>query len=299
MISPSLRLGTRVVAIGRQGLLKSSAIGDPRRGDHPFRLLVESPNGSTRTETADAVLDCSGTYGKPNPTGDGGIPAPGEAVLGESIVRHIPDFEAAVDTWASARVLLVGAGHSAQTAVCGLAGLAEQHPDTHVVWAIRRPTPEWEIIPDDPLPSRAELVRQAQALAQGATRNIRCKSGVVVESMAPEGSRIRVELRDQAGTVHVETVDRILSLTGFVGDHQIYRQLQVHECYATSGPMKLAASLLADASADCLDQTSRGAATLVNPEPGFFILGSKSYGRNSTFLMRAGWQQVDDVFSLL
>jgi hypothetical protein len=36
-----------------------------------------------------------------------------------------------------------------------------------------------------------------------------------------------------------------------------------------------------------------------NPEPGFFILGAKSYGRNSQFLMRIGWEQVDDVVGLL
>ena len=88
-----------------------------------------------------------------------------------------------------------------------------------------------------------------------------------------------------------------LSLTGFSGDHRLYRQLQVHECWATTGPMKLAASLLASSSADCLEQTSHGAETLVNPEPGFFILGCKSYGSNSTYLMRLGWQQVEDVFS--
>lgn len=34
-------------------------------------------------------------------------------------------------------------------------------------------------------------------------------------------------------------------------------------------------------------------------EPGFFILGAKSYGRNSNFLLRIGWQQVDDVFEKL
>jgi hypothetical protein len=61
--------------------------------------------------------------------------------------------------------------------------------------------------------------------------------------------------------------------------------------------MKLAASLLASGSdADCLTQTGQGIETLINPEPDFFILGSKSYGRNSSFLMRLGWQQVDEVF---
>ena len=37
----------------------------------------------------------------------------------------------------------------------------------------------------------------------------------------------------------------------------------------------------------------------MNPEPGFFILGAKSYGRNSQFLLSIGWQQVDDVFASL
>jgi hypothetical protein len=111
---------------------------------------------------------------------------------------------------------------------------------------------------------------------------------------------IAVILRDRAGERTEIEVDRILSLTGYVGDHKLYRQLQVHECYATSGPMKLAAALLgAGSGGGCLDQTTHGAETLVNPEPGFFLLGSKSYGRNTTFLMRVGWQQVDEVFDLL
>ena len=88
-------------------------------------------------------------------------------------------------------------------------------------------------------------------------------------------------------------------MTGSVGDARMYRQLQVHECYATCGPMKLAASLLASSSTDCLTQESQGAESLKNPEPDFYILGSKSYGRNATFLLRVGWEQVDEVFSLL
>ncbi len=35
------------------------------------------------------------------------------------------------------------------------------------------------------------------------------------------------------------------------------------------------------------------------PQPGRFILGGKSYGRNSTFLSRSGWEQVDEVAGLL
>ncbi len=42
-----------------------------------------------------------------------------------------------------------------------------------------------------------------------------------------------------------------------------------------------------------------GPETLLNPEPNFFILGQKSYGRSPNYLMRVGWEQVDDVFHLL
>ena len=38
-----------------------------------------------------------------------------------------------------------------------------------------------------------------------------------------------------------------------------------------------------------------GAAELAHPEPGFFIVGAKSYGRAPTFLMATGYEQVRSV----
>jgi len=126
---------------------------------------------------------------------------------------------------------------------------------------------------------------------------VEVRPGNVADALEPSGERIAVVLRN-GGAERVE-VDRILALNGGVGDHSLYRQLQVHECYATCGPMNLAAALQAGSGGDCLAQTSHGPETLTNPEPGFFILGAKSYGRNSQFLMSIGWHQVDDVFASL
>ena len=72
-------------------------------------------------------------------------------------------------------------------------------------------------------------------------------------------------------------------------------ELQIHECYASQGPIKLAATLLAETSADCLQQSGKGIDVLLNPEPRFFILGAKSYGRDARFLMQIGIQQVAEV----
>ena len=106
----------------------------------------------------------------------------------------------------------------------------------------------------------------------------------------PPQNAFRVVINGARKRVVVE-VNQIISHVGFRPDNSIYQQLQVHECYATSGPIKLAASLLVD-SGDCLVQAPPGIESLKNPEPDFFIIGNKSYGTNSSFLIRQGIDQV-------
>ena len=157
------------------------------------------------------------------------------------------------------------------------------------------------MVDDDPLPARAVLTQRALDLAASPPSNLAVLRGVVVESIERVDDEALVTLLRTNGKTTKVRVGRILALTGKVGDHQLYRQLQVHECYATSGPMKLAAALMgaSGGGGDCMAQTSLGAETLKNPEPGFFILGLKSYGRRNDYLMRVGWEQVDEVFQLL
>ncbi|HEX6200330.1 MAG TPA: hypothetical protein VF150_08710, partial [Thermoanaerobaculia bacterium] len=299
-VAPRLRLGTRVLGVGREGLVKNEEISTPERAGRPFRLLVAGPDGRERIERADAVLDCTGSLAHPNTLGDAGIPAPGEAVLGERIVRRIPDVAGDPAAWAGRTILLVGGGHSAQTAARDLAQLAAEAPGTRVVWAVKSAAPAWRI-PDDPLPARDRLAVEAEALLRGASPAVAARLGTVVESLETADGRVAATLRARDGATETVAADRVLALTGAVGDHALYRQLQVHECYATAAPMKLSAALLAagGAGADCMGQTGHGADTLVNPEARFFILGAKSYGRNSAYLMRVGWQQVDDAFGVL
>ena len=284
---PDVRLSTRVLSIAREGLLKNEEIGSAERRTRPFRLLVEGPDGVERIEVADVVLDCTGTYGNPNPLGHGGIPAPGERTLAHRISHEIPLVDAG---WAGRRVLLVGAGYSAQTAARDLVAAGAE-----VVWAVRRAETTWGAVADDPLPDRAALVTSSKRIASGAVADAKVVTGVVVEQLRPHGDGVAVVLRDAAGVVREVVVDEILSMTGSVGDSRLYRQLQVHECYATEGPITLAATLLGAQGGDCLAQTSAGVEALRNPEPRFFVLGSKSYGRNNTFLLRVGWEQVAEV----
>jgi thioredoxin reductase len=281
----SLQLSTRVDAVAREGLLKHDEIGTTTRERRPFCVLVTGPDGTERMDTADVVLDTSGTYGNPSPTGHGGIPAPGERSA--PVTRRIPRVDG---TWEGRKVLLVGAGNSAQTAARDLVAAGAQ-----LTWAVRRSAPSWGAVDNDVLPDRASLVASSRAInASGIV-----VTGVVVEAFRRQGEQVAVSLRGEDGTVQEVVVDTVVSLTGSVPDASLYRQLQVHECYATEGPITLAATLLGSAGGDCLTQVGVGVDVLRNPEPRFFVLGSKSYGRTNTFLLRVGWEQVAEVFTAL
>ncbi len=296
-VAANLRVGARVTSVGRRGLLKHEEIATAERGARPFRLLVAGAGGSEEIVGADIVLDCTGTYGQPNSLGDGGIPAVGEGQLDARIRRTIPDLASEEGDWSGRTVLVVGAGHSAQTAVSDLAALADRGASTTIIWAVRSAEPTWGQVANDPLPERAALVDRTRSLTAGGGSPVRLETGVVVEALAERGGQVAVILRN--GSTSEVVVDTVLALTGAVGDNSLYRQLQVHECYATAAPINLSAALLGAAAGDCLQQESHGVDVLRNPEPNFFILGSKSYGRVNQFLLRIGAEQVDEVFAAL
>jgi hypothetical protein len=58
--------------------------------------------------------------------------------------------------------------------------------------------------------------------------------------------------------------------------------------------MKLSIALM-DAAAGGRDVPAPSAETLANPEPDFWILGAKSFGRHNTFLLATGYAQVAEV----
>ena len=295
--------GTRVLAIGRDAITKQDLPGDSARGLKPFRVLAERSNIKTIHE-ADIVLDVTGTSGQARPLGNGGIEAPGERQAERLIDRGIPDLadRRVASRFADRTTLLVGGGHSAATTAIALSALARRHPRTRIVWSFRRPrAPLYPPVQDDPLPGRRVLVDEANLLAEGGDPRVVPRPGSVVEAIClARGGGGRLDVILKAGrSLRRETVDRIVANVGYTPDGSIHSELQIHLCYASCGPMNLAAALLGKGGGDCLEQVSPSSDLLSNPEPGFYILGAKSYGRNSSFLIRSGLEQITAVFTAL
>ena len=304
LLADHLRTRTTVQFIGKEELLKGDLPGHPDRGDWSFRILVRDGEGRERIELADGVLDCTGVFRQANCLGHGGMPAVGEMSGCEWIERRLPDVLGSQrERYAGRHTLVIGGGFSAATNVVALAQLAREAPGTRVTWITRREGPAGAgrpipLIENDRLPERDRLARAANQLAADPASEVTYWPATVVESIQRDSDeRFTVQLTGAQAGPH--TFDRIIANVGFRPDIEIYRELQVHECYASQGPMKLAAALAGGASADCLDQPACGPQTLVSPEPNFYILGSKSYGRKSNFLFSAGLAQIREVFTLI
>ena len=152
----------------------------------------------------------------------------------------------------------------------------------------------------------AKRAKAGDAVAPAA-RHFAHEAGATVVQLALDGARAQIEVTyATGGAERVARVDTLVALVGYRPDLQLARELHAHLCYASEGPMKLAASLLkASASAggtsggDCMSQAAPGAGTLLTPEPRFFVLGAKSYARNPAFLLRVGFEQARLVAELL
>jgi thioredoxin reductase len=289
----------QVVHISRRGLLKSDPAGEARR-EHPFRLLVRDAGGRESFLHAFAVIDASGVYGQPNWAGDGGIPARSELYLAPQLSYHVDDvLGLRRERYAGRRVLVIGSGASAATTVADLARLAGEAPGTQVVWVTRREAAAlYPVEADEPLAEFRALCARARELARGGDPAVTHVGGARVEGFefnsATHRYRVTLMIGEQP---RVEEVDRVIVNTGFGPDDSLYRELQVHESWTSRGPMKLAAAIAGATS--CLTAPAFGVETLANPEPDFYILGHKSYGRSPNFLLETGYRQVAEVIAAL
>ena len=294
----SIREEQAVQAVSRSELGKGDQVGQRSRLESPFQLLIlNKSNNREFVCESDFVFDCSGVYPNHNWLGAGGVPAIGER-SGVPIEYRLPDILGSDrDSYAGQRVLVVGSGYSAATTVVALAELQVACPDTSVSWVTRgRHENPMPLIENDSLPARRSLTERANA---AVGRGVDWIPGLGIFQLEEQEDCISVAVLLRGSCGQVLEVDRVVANVGYRPDLSICRELQVHHCYATEGPIKLAASLMGQESGDCVTQVSAGPKTLLNPEPGYLVLGSKSYGRDSRFLLRIGIEQVEAAYSLI
>lgn len=262
-----VRTQTKVLSVGRSGWRKTDPAADPRKSLPPFRLLVRDANGRESFDAADAVLDCTGTFSRPNWVGDGGIPAAGEIAARQHISYWSEDVLGAKRSlYAGKSVAVIGGGYSAAQTACDLTTLGETDQSTWVIWMTHGPRggPLPRIV-NDPLKDRDRLAMRANHLAARCDGHLEYHPQTQLDELICHGPEQGFRVAGRVGGKPMAwEVERVVANVGYRPDLSVCAELRVDE---PEGRIETG-------------------------EPGYFVLGSKSRGRDSHFLLGDGYDQV-------
>ena len=281
-----VRGGRGVVAIGRRGLTRGDYAGHPLRAERPFRVVCSNEE----TYEADAILDASGGLTLPRPMGIGGLPALGESRLARPPIRTLGELAARLPELRGRSVLLLGDGHSAANAI----GMLADDPPARVTWAMRsanrRPCEE---VMNDPLPERSSVVARANALAENPPHFLKVERRAQIESVAQNNGHVVIAL---TGGRIVEA-DFVAAFTGYRPDASFLSELTVETSPVTEGGARLYRAI--SNITDCLAVPAVKPDDLQSGEPGYYFVGSRSYGRSNGFLLKTGLAQLESILQCI
>ena len=291
-LARAIETDTRVEAIARHGIEKLASRG---RGGRPFRLRIRQPDGGIRHDLARAVIDASGTWTQPNPLGGEGLTAAGERDHAGRIAYGMPDVlgrDRAL--YANGYTLVVGAGYSAANVLLDLVELARHGPATAITWVVRG-TSLARVYGGgaaDELPARGALGGRLRELVE--RRAIELVSGFSTTAVEAVAGRVVLVGETDRGQRRIGPADRIVAATGQRPDLAMTRELRLEldpwlESVRALGPM------IDPNLHSCGSVEPHGYRELAHPEPDFYTVGVKSYGRAPTFLLLTGYEQARSV----
>jgi thioredoxin reductase len=284
-LADAIRLGHRVIAIGRDGLDKARTNG---RAQAPFIIDTMTATGPVRIRAA-AVIDASGAWHNPNPAGANGLPAMGEKENAAYIRYGTPDVLGRDRTrYAGKRVAVLGSGHSAIGTLIDLVELGRQAPGTRPHWLLRGndPAKSFGGGDRDGLAARGALGKIFAALLEQGRIDI--LTGFRVDAVTNGGGDLELHA---AGGARALAVDELVVATGVRPDLSFLGELRLGLDPAIDCAPGIAELIDPDVHR-CGTVPPHGARELELAEPNFYIAGMKSYGRAPTFLMMTGYEQV-------
>ncbi|AYG03468.1 FAD-dependent oxidoreductase [Gryllotalpicola protaetiae] len=284
-----VRTSATVTGVSRVG---RDRVVDSGRASQPFTVHMQHADGSEGRLLARAVLDASGTWEQPNPAGAEGLPALDEraAAAAGQVEYRIP---ASVSELSGKHVVVVGSGHSAAHAVIRLAGLVQREPGTRVDWAIRRGTLAGFGSADDQLAARGALGGRARKVVEDGRVNL--VPGFRTAEIRQDDEGLALVSDDGQ---EITGVNHVFALTGFRPELSFLSEVRT----ALDPSLQAVAGLASEIDPNvhsCGTVRATGALELAQPEPGFYIIGAKSYGRAPTFLALTGYEQVRSVVAEL
>ncbi|MBT2490701.1 NAD(P)-binding domain-containing protein [Streptomyces sp. ISL-96] len=290
-----VRYDITVTDVSRRG---RDRIVDADREQQPFTVRVTLADGTEQRILARAVIDASGTFSTPGPSGADGLPALGEHAASARISYRIPDLKdpAVRARYAGKRTAVIGSGASAFTTLATLADLAKDESGTHAVWILRRGISGSTFGGGeaDQLPARGALGLAAKAAVYNGYAD--AVTGFRTEAIERTDDD-RLILVDEDGR-RLDPIDEVIVLTGLRPDLSFLSELRLALDERLQAPLALA-PLIDPNQHSCGTVYPHGHRELSHPEQGIYLVGMKSYGRSTAFLAMTGYEQVRSIAAAL
>jgi hypothetical protein len=196
------------------------------------------------------------------------------------------------DCYAGKRVAVVGAGYSAINVLLDLTKLGEQAGA--LFWVVRGKNMAkiYGGGDADELAARGKLGQHLKSLVDGG--KITLVTGFATESIARSGSEVCLSGRIDGEPVTLPPVDEVIVATGQRPDLDMTRELRL-ELDPWLESVKVLGPMIDPNLHSCGSVSPHGHRELSHPEPGFYTIGVKSYGRAPTFLLLTGYEQARSV----
>ncbi|MGV4983163.1 NAD(P)-binding domain-containing protein [Streptomyces sp. NRAIS4] len=294
VLGNKVRYGATVTGVARAG---RDRIVDADRDEQPFTVHIQLADGHEERISARAVIDASGTWSIPSPTGANGLPALGEKTAADHLSYRVPDLKdpAVRARYAGKRTAVIGSGASAFTALAYLADLAKEEPGTHAAWVLRRGigTNTFGGGEADQLPARGALGLRAKAAVEAGHAS--AVTGFRTQAVERDGDRLVLVAEDGR---RLDPVDEAIVLTGFRPDLSFLSEVRLGLDERLQAPTALA-PLIDPNVHSCGTVYPHGVNELSHPEKDIYLVGMKSYGRAPTFLAMTGYEQVRSITAAL
>ncbi|WP_153397057.1 FAD-dependent oxidoreductase [Ornithinicoccus halotolerans] len=293
VLTEHVHTGHRVLGVARRD---RDLLVDSGREEHPFVLHVQRADGSTDRLLARAVVDCSGTWTRPNPLGTEGYPVPGEAPHAHRISYGMPDPARDEPRYAGRATAVVGSGASALTALIALTSAPLWAEGSRVVWVLRRATvgSSYGGGELDELPARGALGQTVRRAVEAGL--IEVVTGFRTAAVEGSGSD-RVALVATDGR-RVGSLDEVVVATGFRPDLTFLSEVRLDLDHRLQAPTRLAPGIDPNLHS-CGSVQPHGYDVLAQPEGDLYLAGMKSYGRAPSFLAMTGYEQVRSIAAAL
>ena len=295
-LKSTVNINSRVVSIGRKNMDKMKSWG---REDWPFVIQVHHKDLGAKFYEARAVIDATGTWNSPNPIGSGGVFAVGEAKYRDKIFYGIPDVLGKFKSkYKNKSTAVIGGGHSAINTIIELNKLKEEFPNTTIHWILRKKNLKdvYGGQEKDALKARGALgIKIAQLVDED---RVSVYTPFQIQEIRDQNDQLNLIGFQHDKLQALPGIDEIISNTGSRPDFSFLREVRLTVDSSLESSAAIA-ELIDPNIHSCGTVRPHGEKELRHDDEGFYIVGSKSYGRAPTFLMATGYEQVRSVVAAI